>query len=140
ANPDLDAAVTGTVGTETLNYTLTTTALVTSGVGPYPIVVTLGSNPNYAVTKTDAVLTVNPKAATVTANAKSKFYGDANPDLDAVVTGTVGTETLNYTLTTTALVTSGVGPYPIVVTLGSNPNYAVTKTDAVLTVNKATLT
>ena len=29
----------------------------------------------------------------MTANAKSKFYGDANPDLDAVVTGTVGTET-----------------------------------------------
>ena len=45
------------------------------------------------MTPHDAVLTVNPKAATVTANAKSKFYGDANPELDAVVTGTVGTET-----------------------------------------------
>ena len=51
----------------------------TSGVGSYPIAVTLGTNPNYTVTPTDAALTVNPAAATVTANAKSKTYGDGEP-------------------------------------------------------------
>jgi hypothetical protein len=37
--------------------------------------VTLGTNPNYTVTKTDAVLTVTPKAVTVVAIDKSKVYG-----------------------------------------------------------------
>ncbi len=76
------------------------------------------------VTTTDAHADGRPKAAaTVTANAKSKTYGAANPTLDAVVTGTVGGDTLNYSLATTATTTSGVGSYPITVTLGTNPNY-----------------
>ena len=33
----------------------------------------------------------------MTANAKSKIYGDANPALDATVTGTVNGDVLNYT-------------------------------------------
>ena len=45
-----------------MNYTLTTTAVTSCRASAYPIVVTLGANPNYAVTKTDALLTVNPKA------------------------------------------------------------------------------
>ena len=51
-------------------------------VGSYPITVTLGSNPNYTVTPTDGTLTVNQRPATVTANDKSKTYGDVNPALD----------------------------------------------------------
>ncbi|MDO9372760.1 MAG: MBG domain-containing protein, partial [Ferruginibacter sp.] len=142
ANPALDAVVAGTANGDVLNYTLATTATVTSGVGPYPITVTVGSNPNYSVTPTDGVLTVTQRPATITANAKSKIYGDANPALDAVVTGTANGDVLNYTLATTATVTSGVGTYPITVTLGSNPNYSVTPTDALLTVTQrpATIT
>ncbi|MEO6230216.1 MAG: MBG domain-containing protein, partial [Ferruginibacter sp.] len=136
ANPALDAAVAGTANGDVLNYSLATTATVTSGVGTYPIAVALGSNPNYDVTLTDALLTVTLRPATVTANAKSKIYGDANPALDAAVTGTANGDVLNYTLATTATVTSGVGTYPIAVTLGSNPNYSVTPTDALLTVTQ----
>src|ERR1051326_3698535 len=137
ANPALTAVVTGEVaGGSTINYTLATTATQFSDVGGYPITVTLGSNPNYAVTKTDSTLTVNAKAATVVADAKRKTYGDANPALTAVVTGEVaGGSTINYTLATTATQFSDVGGYPITVTLGSNPNYAVTKTDSTLIVN-----
>ena len=101
-NPALDAAVTGTVNGDTLDYSLATTAVKTSGVGSYAITVTLGTNPNYTVTKVDAALTVNPALATVTANAKSKTYGDDNPALDAVVTGAVNGDTLDYSLATTA--------------------------------------
>ena len=101
----------------------------------YPITVTLGSNPNYDVTPTDSTLTVNQRPATVTANAKSKTYGDVNPALTATVTGTVNGDALNYTLATTALKFSRVASYPITVTLGSNPNYDVTPTDSTLTVN-----
>ena len=198
ANPALDAVVVGAVNGDTLDYSLATTAVKTSGVGSYPIAVTLGTqpelhghqdrrgadgqpgggdgdgqrqeqdlrrrqpgarcgggrrgqrrharlqpgddggadlgrrqlpdhgdararNPNYTVTKTDAALTVNPAVATVTANAKSKTYGDANPALDAVVVGAVNGDTLDYSLATTAATVSGVGSYPIAVTLGTQP-------------------
>ena len=123
-------------GGDVIAYTLATTALPLSGVGSYPIAVTLGANPNYTITPTDASLAVNAKAATVVADAKSKTYGDVNPALTAVVSGEVaGGDAIAYTLGTTALPLSGVGSYPITVTLGLNPNYAVTPTDASLTVN-----
>ena len=82
---------------------------------------TLGTNPNYDVTKTDSTLTVNKAVATVVADAKSKFYGAANPALTAVVTGEVtGGDAVDYTLATTPRSTlSGVGSYPIDVTLGT---------------------
>ena len=56
------------------------------------------------MTKTDALLTVTKAVATVVANAKSRFYGAANPALDAVVTGQVaGGDAVAYTLATTAV-------------------------------------
>ena len=79
--------------------------------------------------------TIAPKSATVTANAKSKTYGDDNPALDAAVTGAVNGDTIAYNLATPAVKFSGVGSYPITVTLGSNPNYTVTPSNGTLTVN-----
>src|SRR5205085_1939978 len=97
---------------------MATSATATSGVGSYPITVTLGSNPNYSVTKTDSSLMVDAKTATVAADLKTKTYGDANPSLTATVTGTVNGDSLDYSLATTALQFSGVGSYPITVTVG----------------------
>src|SRR5205807_518415 len=139
-NPTLMATVTGTVNGDTLNYSLSTTAVKFSSVGDYTITVTLGSNPNYTVSKTDGNLHINPKAALVTADDKGKTYGDDNPTLTATVTGTVNGDMLNYTLSTTALQCSNVGPYPVTVTLGSNPNYTVAFTNGTLTINKKHLT
>src|SRR5439155_1183871 len=104
--------------------------------------VTLGSNPNYSVVKTDGTLAVGTKAATVTANNKSKTYGDENPALDAAVTGTVNGDLLNYSLATTATQFSNVSSYPTTVTLGANPNYSVTPADGSLaiTAKAATVT
>ncbi|HEU4892298.1 MAG TPA: MBG domain-containing protein, partial [Vicinamibacterales bacterium] len=139
-NPALDAEVTGALNGDTLDYSLATTAVKFSAVGSYPITVTLGSNPNSAVSKVDAALTVNPALASVKANARSKTYGDDNPTLDAEVTGALNGDTLAYSLATTAVKFSAVGSYPIEVTLGTNPNYAVSKVDAALTVNPALAT
>src|SRR5437667_4250756 len=135
ANPALTATVTGTVNGDTLDYTLATVATQFSNVGPYAITVTLGSNPNYNVTKTDGTLTINAKDASVTADNKSKTEGDPNPPLTATVTGTVNGDMLDYTLSTTATQLSPPGDYPITVTLGSNPDYNVTKTDGTLHIN-----
>ena len=102
-NPALTATVVGEVsGGAAINYSLATTALKFSNVGNYPITVTLGSNPNYAVTPIDGTLSIGQKYASVTADPKSKTYGDDNPALTATVAGTVNGDTLNYTLATTA--------------------------------------
>jgi hypothetical protein len=140
-NPPLDAVVTGTVNNDVLNYSLATAAMQFSNVGTYPIAVTLGSNPNYSITSTNAVLTIGQKIASVTADAKSKTYGDANPALTAVVVGQVsGGDAINYSLATTATQFSNVGTYPIAVTLGSNPNYSLTYNNSTLTINKRPIT
>src|SRR5205085_2754401 len=196
-NPTLTATVTGTVNGDTLNYTLSTEERRVGSDGKYPITVTLGSNPNYSVTKTDGTLhigpktakigrascresdgddnptvtatvtgTVNgdtlnytrattalkfssvgdypmtvhigPKTATVTADNKGKTYGDDNPTLTATVTGTVTGDTLHTTLATTARTYACASDHPITVTLGSNPNYSVTKTDGTLHIGPKT--
>ena len=140
-NPAFTVTLAGqVVGGDSINYTLATTALKLSGVGDYTITVTLGSNPNYNVTKTDGNLHISPKNASVTADNKSKTYGDVNPALTATVTVTVNNDVLNYTLSTTAIQFSNVANYPITVTLGSNPNYNVTPANGTLTINKANQT
>lgn len=89
---------------------------------------------NYNIAFTGANLTITPKSATVTANDKTKVYGEVNPTLTATVTGTVNGNTIDYTLGTTANQTTGVGNYDITVTPGTNPNYSVTTTKGTLTI------
>ena len=136
ADPALTAAVEGTVGTDTINYTLSRAE--GNNVGEYAITVTLGENPNYEVAVTGAKLTIGKKAATVTANNKAKTYGEADPALTATVEGTVGTDIINYTLSRAK--GNNVGEYAITVTLGENPNYEVTATNGSFTINKKTVT
>ena len=132
ADPVLTATATDLVGSDTLNYTLSRAG--GENVGEYAITVTPGENPNYEVTTVGAKLTINKKAATVTADSKTKIYGDANPALTATVEGTVGTDTLNYTLSRAE--GENVGDYTITVTLGDNPNYNVTAANSTFTITK----
>ena len=132
ADPVLTATTTDLVGSDTLNYTLSRAE--GENVGEYAITVTPGENPNYEVTTVGAKLTINKKAASVTANSKTKTYGDANPALTATVEGTVGADTLNYTLSRAE--GENVGDYTITVTLGDNPNYSVTAADSTFTITK----
>ena len=93
-------------------------------MGSYPIAVTLGANPNYTVTTTDSALTVIRRGGDGHGGCQEQDLRRRQPALTAVVTGTVDGDALNYTLATTARRLSGVGSYPITVTLGTNPNYA----------------
>ncbi len=139
--PTLTAVVTGTYGADTLNYTLSAEYVQgTTGVGTKDIVVTLGNNPNYEVSATNGTLTVEKRNATVTANPASVTYGDTVPALTADVTGTYGSDTLNYSLKADYTPgTTGVGTVDIVATLGNNPNYNVTTVSGTLTVNARAL-
>ncbi len=130
ADPELTASVTGTLGSDVINYTLSRVA--GEIVGTYPITVTPGTNPNYEVNPVSGTFTINKKPAKVVADNKSKAYGNADPVLTDTVSGTVGSDALNYTLSREA--GENVGPYPITVTLGENPNYQVTPTSGTLTI------
>ncbi|MCR5701329.1 MAG: hypothetical protein K6G76_04190 [Lachnospiraceae bacterium] len=77
---------------------------------------------------------IEARPATITAEAKSKAFGEADPSLTAKVTGVLEGEKLNYTIAREK--GENAGEYKITVTLGENPNYNVTKTDAVFTITK----
>jgi len=150
ANPALTFGAVGGDGLASFDtlasagYGLTTSAVATSNVGSYAIALT-GSNANYDVTYQGADLSVNQRAITLSADAKSRLYGDANP---ALTFGAVGGDGLasfdtltsaGYGLTTSATATSNVGDYAIALS-GANANYAVTYQGADLTVNQRAIT
>ena len=93
-------------------------------------------NPNYTPVETTYTLTVTQRPVTVTADAKSKTYGDADPELTATKESTVGDDTVDYELTREP--GENVGTYLIHVTgEASQGNYSVTFEDGTLTITKA---
>ncbi|WP_343524609.1 MBG domain-containing protein [Pedobacter sp.] len=122
-------------------FTGSLTRAVGENVGTYPINQgTLALNSNYTLTYVGADLTIGKKTVTVTAAAKSKTYGDADPALTytfapALVTGD------SFTGTLTRTVGENVGIYPINQgTLALNSNYTLTYVGADLTIGKKTVT
>lgn len=90
-------------------------------------------------------LTINKAVLTVSADSKSKTYGDANPALTTTITGYVLGETSAVLLTqpvpaTSALTGSGIGSYAITVSGGSASNYSFSYVSGSLTINRAPLT
>ncbi|MDX5480101.1 MAG: YDG domain-containing protein [Hymenobacteraceae bacterium] len=111
-------------------------------VGTYAIQQnTLSAGANYTITFEAAHLTINTRAITITADAKSKTYGDADPALTAQVTsGTiVGGDQASGALSRAE--GENVGAYAIsqsTYTYGSN--YAETFVGAALVIKPAPLT
>src|SRR5580658_3304645 len=67
----------------------------------------------YIISYASGTLTIDPATLTVTANAASKVYGQANPLLSGTITGFVGTDTL-------ANATSGTESFVTPAAAGSN--------------------
>jgi len=124
------------VGTGGTTYSSSSTA--PTGAGTYNVTATVAADANYnAASSSATAFTIGAKAASVTADAKTKTYGDVNPALTAVTNGAVNGDVINITLGTTATQYSSVGVSNITVTLGSNPNYTVSATNSTLTINPA---
>lgn len=146
ANPTLTYAVggQGLVNGDTLSGTLATTAATTSNVGTYAITQgTLAGGNNYEIAYTGANLLVLARNLSITANALSRTYGDANPALTYVVggQGLVNGDTLTGALATSATTTSNVGNYAITQgTLAASSNYSVAYSGANLSVLARSLT
>jgi hypothetical protein len=151
-NPTFTGSITGQKNGESFTATYGTAATATSPVGGYDITVTNvqgATLANYSLDLKTATLTVTKATLTVTADNKSRVYGDANPDFTATITGFANSETLstsgvigNPSLITAATASSPVNTYSITAAQGTlaSANYDFAFVAGTLTVGKATLT
>ncbi len=149
ANPDFTGTLTGVKNNDAIAASYSTTATQQSGVGTYPIVADVNATQavldNYSVTKTNGELSITKADLTVTADNKSKTYGDANPNFTASYSGFKNSDApsnLSGTLAfdTQATAASAVGSYDVTPKGLTSGNYNINFVKGTLTVNKADLT
>ena len=126
---------------------LTTTATAASSVGTYTITAAVGTltAANYSFSFVNGTLTVTPAALNITANNAARAYDVANPAFTATYTGFVNGDTsasltTQPTLTTTAVLLSPTGTYPITAAGAVDANYTITYTAGTLTIGKTAAT
>src|SRR3989442_2486476 len=150
ANPTFTASYGSFKNGETLatsgvtgSPSLTTTATPTSPVSgsPYTITAALGTLAagNYTFTFVNGQLTVLKRDASVTPDAKSKTYGDADPTLTGTLSGFVAADSVVATYSRTAGETLAGSPYTISATLSPTAvlgNYNITYNTAAFTIDK----
>ena len=133
ADPELTATVEGLIGTDEVAYTISRTE--GANVGEYAITPAgKATQGNYAVTYVAGKMTIKAKAVKVTANNKTKTYGDAEPELTATVEGLVGNDAVSYIVYRDA--GQNVGEYIITPAGKQNQgNYTVTFVAGKMTIN-----
>ncbi len=152
ANPTFTITYTGFVNGENASVitpalSATTTATASTNVGSYAITIAPGTNTNYAFTYQDGTLTINKKPITVTAENKSRTYGNPNPSFTLTYADMANNETASVidvppTITVAADLTTPVSASPVVIALsgGSDNNYDMTLVNGSLAITKAPLT
>jgi hypothetical protein len=152
ANPVFTGAITGLTNGDTITAAFNCSATPTSPVGTYAVVpgTAVGADlTNYTITYANGTLTVNPATLTITAENRTKTYGQTVTFAGTEFTS--GGLLNNDTVSSVTLASSGaaatatvaVSPFTIVpsaaVGTGLN-NYTITYANGTLTVNPATLT
>ena len=95
-------------------------------------------NKNYKDVTVDYTLKVTRKAVTVTADNKSKVFGEKDPELTATVTGTLGEDTVKYDVVREA--GEDVGKYTITPSgKAEQGNYSVTYATGTLTITSQSI-
>ena len=95
-------------------------------------------NKNYKDVTVDYTLKVTRKAVTVTADNKSKLFGETDPKLTAKVAGTLGNDTVDYTLSRET--GEDVGKYTITASGKTEQgNYSVTYVAGTLTITSQSI-
>ncbi|MBB5637749.1 gliding motility-associated-like protein [Pedobacter cryoconitis] len=146
--PALTASYTGFVNGDnqaslTNLPTLTTTATATSPVAGSPYVITASGavSADYTINYVPGNLTINTLAVTVTADTKSKTYGDADPALTYQITSGTLAPSDSFTGTLTRASGENVNTYAITQgTLTLNNNYVLTYVPANLTIGTKAVT
>ena len=142
-NPTFAYTVSG--GTLSGEPVLACSATKTSAPGEYDITIAQGTIANYSYELVGGKLTVKPAPLTITADNKTKAYGEALPQLTYTITGFVNDETEDVvttkpTITTTATAESATGQYPITVADAVAANYEISYVSGTLTVTGKNLT
>src|SRR5262249_15724705 len=134
-------AVSGTPATS-INPAITAATPVGVYKDTYRIDSTSGMSSDFGYTFASAngILTINQRPITVTADAQSKVYGNADPTLTYKVTSgnLVNGDTFSGTLARAP--GENVGTYAITQGTLANPNYAITYIGNTLTITKRTIT
>ena len=95
-------------------------------------------NKNYKDVTVDYTLKVTRKAVTVTADNKSKVFGEKDPELTATVTGTLGEDTVKYDVVRES--GENVGKYTITPSgKAEQGNYSVTYATGTLTITSQSI-
>jgi hypothetical protein len=149
-NPVFTVTYTGFVNTQKASIVIgtlvsSTTAETNSPVGNYPITLSGQTAPNYIITYVEGTLSITPAPLLVTADNKSRAYGQTNPVFTATISGFVNNEDTNVlggvlNFTTSAETNSTIGTYSIEPGGLSATNYSVTFSNATLTVSAFALT
>lgn len=135
-----------TVGVTTVPASLPVTvtyngsATVPVNAGTYSVEVAINS-PNYTGSTTGS-LTVNKAPLTVTAENKTRVFGNNNPQLTLAYSGFANGETSAVldqvpVAETEATATSNAGTYPITIAGGSDSNYSMILNTGTLTITRA---
>jgi gliding motility-associated-like protein len=122
---------------------ITTTALTGSDAGSYPITVSGAVIPNYNVTYTVGSLTVSKAQLTITADNKTRNYGQPNPGFTVTYNGFVNGDgaaklTTAPTASVTATLTSPPGKYSINASGAASKNYSFSYVKGTLTIVAST--
>lgn len=126
----------------TSDYTVEQGTNIAAGTDAGSVTVKAAAGGNFAFMDVTKHFTVTPAPLTVTANAQSKTYGEADPALTYTASGWKGTDGASlFTGTLTRNAGEAVGDYAVTLgTLSAGNNYTVSYTGANLTVNKAAVT
>lgn len=120
--------------------TWTTTPPTILNVGSQDFIVR-ATNPNYVTATAAAQLIVTPRPVTVTANPAAKVYGENDPAFSAAVSGTLGRDTVSYTVARPGTGTDeDVGTYADAIVAAGDAvqgNYTVTYIPADFTITAA---
>ena len=146
-DPDFNGGATSLNTTEPIVYTSSNPLVATivgglihiTGTGTSVINASQATDGNYPAASVNQTLTVDRAALTIMADDKSKFEQVANPPLTITYTGFVYGETVTALLTaptisTTAVLASPPGTYPITVIGATSNNYIITHVNGTLTV------
>ncbi len=145
-NEPLSGTLTGVTNGDNITVSFTAAATTNSPIGVYPISVVFNDPgnrlPNYIITTNAGSLTVTQATLAITADAKSRGYGAANPVLTGSVSGIRNDDAITASYSTTATTNSPIGNYAITPAVfgASLSNYVVTLNAALLTVNPVILT
>jgi phosphotransferase system HPr-like phosphotransfer protein len=131
------------LGTATLTNGAATYSTTTLPAGSNAITATYSGDTNFATSTAAAVsVTVAANGLNITAKDTSRVYGAPNPTFTGSITGAQNGDTFTESFTTTAIVTSAPGTYPIVPSAtGTNlAQYQQSVTNGTLTITQASVT